>query len=88
MVPISYRNVDMTKQFLTKQIRKNAIAANPKAKRLKLPVDSDRLFVSFGRYRLYLIGNILGIIYSKRSQKREAKVFSSLNLLTISVPII
>ena len=37
----------MTKQFLTKQIQKNVIGANPKTKRLKLLANSDRLFVSF-----------------------------------------
>ena len=48
----------MTKQCLTKQIWKNAIGANPKAKRLKLQADNDELFscpVHFcehGRYHI------------------------------------
>ena len=79
MERISYRNVDMTKQFLTKQIRKNAIGANPKAKRLKLLADSDRLFVSFGLIVsediIYILWETCLELFIQREARKEKPKF-------------
>ena len=71
----------MKKQCLTKPILKSAIGANPKSKRLQLHANNDILFscpvhfCAHGRYHSkrdaenMFIGNMVGIVTLKRSQK-------------------